>query len=43
MSFRSYNHEVFTILNNKIALSSFYDKMKMIDSVNNVPFGITTT
>ena len=39
MSFRSYNHEVFTVLTQKIALSSFYDKMQMIDSINNLPFG----
>ena len=39
MGFRSYNHEVFTYFTPKIALSSFYDKMKMVDHINCVPFG----
>jgi hypothetical protein len=39
MGFRSFNHEVYTYENDKIALSSFYDKMQMIDSINNIPFG----
>jgi hypothetical protein len=39
MGFRSYNHEIYTVLSKKKALTSFYDKMQMIDSINNVPFG----
>jgi len=39
MSFRSYNHQVYTVKQRKIALNSFYDKQYMVDAVNNVPFG----
>ena len=39
MGFRSYDHEVFTYLTPKIARSSFYDKMKMVDHINCIPFG----
>ena len=38
-SFRSYKHEVFTITQNKKALTSFYDKMYMVDSNNCTPYG----
>lgn len=38
-SFRSYKHEVFTIRQNKTCLTSFYDKMYMVDQKNSVPFG----
>ena len=38
-SFRSYKHEVFTIKQNKTCLSSFYDKMYMVDSNNCTPYG----
>ena len=39
MGFRSYDHEVITYLTPKIALSSFYDKMEMVDHSNCLPFG----
>ena len=39
MGFRSFNHEVFTWINDKIALSSVYDKPKMIDPISCEPFG----
>ena len=39
MSIRSLNHEIFTFQQSKKALTSFCDKMIMLDSVNNLPFG----
>jgi hypothetical protein len=39
MSIRSINQQIYTIKQNKIALTSFYDKMKMLDSINCIPFG----
>ncbi len=36
---RSFNHQLCTHTQEKIALTSFDDKMEMIDSVNCVPFG----
>ena len=36
---RSFNHQLFTVQQNKVALTSWYDKMCMIDGNNNVPFG----
>jgi hypothetical protein len=39
MTFRSYDHQVYTVKQPKIALTSFYDKMVMEDSINCVPFG----
>ena len=38
-SLRSFNHQLYTYRDNKIALTSYYDKMKMLDSINCVPFG----
>jgi len=38
-SIRSFNHQLYTYRDNKVALTSYYDKMKMIDSINCVPFG----
>jgi hypothetical protein len=38
-SIRSFNHQLFTYVQNKTALTSFYDKMHMIDSNHLVPFG----
>ena len=38
-SIRSFNHELFTYTQNKIALTNFYDKMKMTDGINNEPYG----
>ena len=39
VSIRSFNHQVYTHKQNKIALSSFYDKMCMINRNDCVPFG----
>ena len=40
VSIRSFDHQLYTHkTHGKVALSSFYDKMKMIDSINCVPFG----
>ena len=36
---RSFKHRIYTIKQTKTALSSFYDKMRMIDDNNCVPFG----
>ena len=36
---RSYNHQLFTVQQKKTALTSYYDKMKLIDNINCVPFG----
>jgi len=38
-SIKSTNHKVHTVVQNKIAITSFYDKCHMIDSINCVPFG----
>ena len=38
-SIRSFNHQLYTYRDNKVALTSYYDKMKMIDSINCVPYG----
>ena len=38
-SIRSFNHNVVTFRTEKIALTSYYDKMKMIDGNTCVPFG----
>jgi hypothetical protein len=38
-SIRSFNHQLFTYVQNKTALTSFYDKMVMTDSNTCVPFG----
>ena len=38
-SIRSFNHNLFTYVQSKTALTSYYDKMKMIDSNQLVPFG----
>jgi hypothetical protein len=35
----SKNHQLQTITNNKTALTNFYDKQVMLDSINCVPFG----
>ena len=36
---RSFGHEIYTYKTNKIALTSYYDKMFMVDGNNCVPFG----
>ena len=42
-SIRSFNHNVVTFRTSKIALTSHYDKMKMIDGNTCVPFGYNPT
>jgi hypothetical protein len=39
VSIRSFNQQLFTYKQDKIALTSFYDKMKTIDSINCEPYG----
>ena len=39
IGFRSDNHVIYTTKTKKKALTSWYDKMHMIDEINNVPFG----
>ena len=36
---RSFNHQLNTVKQNKIALTYFYDKMQMTDKINCVPCG----
>jgi hypothetical protein len=38
-SIRSFNHQLFTYVQNKTALTSYYDKMMMLDNNTCVPFG----
>ena len=40
---RSFNQQLYTTCEDKVVLTSFYDKMVMIDSVNCVPFGYNPT
>jgi hypothetical protein len=40
---RSFNQQLYTTCEDKVVLTSFYDKFKMIDSVNCVPFGYNPT
>ena len=39
IGFRSDNHVIHTTKTKKKALTSWYDKMQMIDEINKVPFG----
>ena len=39
VAIRSLKHQLYTIKTNKVALTSYYDKLKMIDSINCVPYG----
>jgi hypothetical protein len=39
IGFRSDNHVIHATKTKKKALTSWYDKMQMIDEINNVPFG----
>jgi len=39
MRFQSVRHEVYTIVQPKKCLSTFYDKFQMLDEYNNVPYG----
>ena len=36
---RSFNQQLFTTCEDKVVLSSFYDKMKMLTSIDCEPFG----
>ena len=38
-SLRSFNHELFTFVQEKVALTSYYDKMLMLDYNTCAPFG----
>ena len=38
-SIRSIDHQVYTLRQQKVALTSFYDKMVMTDAINCHPFG----
>ena len=38
-SIRSFNHQIYTFKQSKIALTSFYDKMQMINKVNCDTYG----
>ena len=39
MSIRSFDHQLYTFKQSKKALTSFYDKMVMVDEANCLPFG----
>ena len=39
VNFRSVAHQVYTITQSKIAFTSFYGKMHLIDSIHTVPYG----
>ena len=39
ISIRSFNHQIYTNKMTKVALTSYYDKMKMINEIDCVPFG----
>ena len=36
---RSFNQQLYTTCEDKVVLSSFYDKLKMLDAINCEPFG----
>ena len=36
---RSFNQQLFTVMENKVALTPFYDKMQMIDEIKCEPYG----
>ena len=38
-SIRSFNHQLFTYVQDKVALTSWYDKLNMIDNNTCVPYG----
>ena len=40
---RSFNQQLFTTCEDKIVLTSFYDKLKMLNSTDCEPFGFTST
>ena len=40
---RSFQHAIYTITQNKTALTTFYDKMKMRSVIDCIPFGYIET
>ena len=40
---RSFNQQLFTTCEDKIVLTSFYDKLRMLNSIDCVPFGFVST
>ena len=38
-SIRSQSHQLYTTVSKKKALTAFYDRLKQIDHIHNVPFG----
>ena len=38
-SIRSFEHQTYTYVQNKVALAGFYDTMKMINGLDNEPYG----
>ena len=43
LSIRSFKHKLFLYSQPKVALTAYYDKMKMEDNINCVPFGYCYT
>ncbi len=39
---RSFNQQLYTTCEDKVVLTSFYDKLKMLESNDNEPFGFTS-
>jgi hypothetical protein len=40
---RSFNQQLFTTVEDKVVLTSFYDKFRMLNSIDNEPFGFIST
>jgi hypothetical protein len=40
---RSFNQQLFTTCEDKVVLTSFYDKFRMLNSVDREPFGFVST
>ena len=38
-SIRSIDHQAYTYVQNKVALTGFYDKMRTISNIDSVPYG----
>ena len=41
VSIRSFNHQLYTIQQDKICLNSYYDKMQLLNKFECVPFGFS--
>ena len=39
VNIRSLDHQLYTLIQDKVALSTFYDKFKMINNMEKVPYG----